>query len=84
MGRRVIFRYGQGQMRLPNLQLECSISENSNVERNFKITHIKYATDFPFGSEIGKVKVHKLKSSLSAQQSFFTKPDLKSKAATMT
>lgn len=60
-----------------------ALPKRANVERHFKTTHSKYATDFPFGSENRKIKVRELKSSLSAQQSFFTKPDSKSKAATL-
>ncbi|KAK9702553.1 hypothetical protein QE152_g29870 [Popillia japonica] len=60
-----------------------ALPKRANVERHFKTTHSKYATDFLFGSEIRKVKVREVKSSVSAQQSFCTKPDLKSKAATL-
>lgn len=62
---------------------KVALPKRANVERHFKTTHTKYATDFPFGSEGRKIKVRELKSSLSAQQSFFTKPDSKSKAAAL-
>lgn len=60
-----------------------ALPKKANVERHFKTTHIKYSTDFPVGSEIRRLKVRELKNSLCTQQSFFTKPDTKSKAATL-
>ncbi|GFX85520.1 DUF4371 domain-containing protein [Trichonephila clavipes] len=46
--------------------------------------HLKYATDFPTGSELRKVKVHELKSNLHLQQSLFTRPGTKAKAFKIT
>lgn len=60
-----------------------ALPKRANVERHFKTIHAKYATDFPFGSENRKRKVRELKGSLSAEQSVFTKPESKSKAATL-
>ncbi|GFW11751.1 general transcription factor II-I repeat domain-containing protein 2A [Trichonephila clavipes] len=45
--------------------------------------HLKYATDFPIGSELRKIKVHELKSNLHLQQSLFTRSGTKAKAVTL-
>ncbi|GFW92260.1 DUF4371 domain-containing protein [Trichonephila clavipes] len=69
------------------LSLICNSSvalrKTANDKRHFKTIHLKYATDFPIGSELRKVKVHELKWNLHLQQSLFTRPGTKAKAVTL-
>lgn len=67
----------------------CLISRSSsalpkkgNVERHFRMVHRTFDTDFPPSSELRKRKVRELKSQLLGQQSLFTRPTAKAKAAT--
>ncbi|KAF7650099.1 hypothetical protein LDENG_00131240 [Lucifuga dentata] len=59
-----------------------AIPKKGNVERHFRTVHKNYDTDFPPKSELRKRKVRELKSQLIGQQSFFTQPNSKAKAAT--
>lgn len=63
-------------------QTSIAIPKKGNVERHFRTLHKNYDSDFPAKSELRKTKVRELKSQLIGQQSLFTKPNSKAKAAT--
>jgi len=60
-----------------------SITKKGNLERDFKITHLTFDRDFPSKIEVCKKQLEKLKLEIDYQQLIFTKPVLKSKAATI-
>ncbi|KAL7369700.1 hypothetical protein ABVT39_005989 [Epinephelus coioides] len=55
----------------------------SAAEHHFKTVHKSYETDFPAKTDLRTRKVRELKSQLAAQQSIFTRPNTKGKAATV-
>ena len=59
-----------------------AIPKKGNLERHFKTVHKSYETDFPAKTPLRSRKVRDLKSQLAAQQSVFTRPNTKGKAAT--
>ena len=59
-----------------------ALPKKGNVERHFRMVHRTFDTDFPPSSELRKRKVRELKSQLLGQQSLFTRPTSKAKAAT--
>ncbi|CAK6982894.1 zinc finger BED domain-containing protein 5-like isoform X1, partial [Scomber scombrus] len=59
-----------------------AIPKKGNLERHFKTVHKSYETDFPAKTPLRSRKVRELKSELAAQQSVFTRPNTKGKAAT--
>lgn len=59
-----------------------SIPKKGNIERHYCTVHRSYDNDFPPKTELRKRKVRELKSQLVGQQSLFTKPNSKAKAAT--
>lgn len=60
-----------------------AIPKKSNIERHFKTVHTNFDSDYPMNSEIRRKKIISLKSSITNQQSFFTKPLQQHKAATI-
>lgn len=60
-----------------------ALAKKGNLERHFKTMHKTYERDFPAKSELRKSKIQELKSQLAAQQSLFTKPNTRGKAATI-
>ncbi|XP_049444494.1 general transcription factor II-I repeat domain-containing protein 2-like [Epinephelus fuscoguttatus] len=60
-----------------------SIPKKGNLERHFKTVHKSSETDFPAKTALRTRKVQELKSQLAAQQSIFTRPNTKGKAATI-
>lgn len=59
-----------------------ALPKKGNVERHFRMVHRTFDTDFPPSTELRKRKVRELKSQLLGQQSLFTRPTSKAKAAT--
>jgi len=57
-------------------------NKKGNLERYFKTTHSTFDIDFPPKTEIRKKQLEKLKLEIDKRQLIFTKPVLKSKAAT--
>ncbi|KAF0751864.1 zinc finger BED domain-containing protein 5-like [Aphis craccivora] len=64
-------------------QLTISTTKKGNLERHFRTTHSKFDIDFPPKTEVRKKQLEKLKLEIDKQQLTFTKPVLKSKAATI-
>ncbi len=60
-----------------------AVPKKHNAERHFLTNHTTFNTNYPLKSEIRKKKIDQLKSNLSALQSVFTIPLLKSKNATI-
>lgn len=60
-----------------------AIPKKGNLERHFKTVHKNYDTDFPVKTALRTRKLQELKSQLAAQQSIFTRPNTKGKAATI-
>ena len=60
-----------------------TLPKKGNLERHFKPVHKSYDTNFPAKSPLRARKIQELKSQLAAQQSVFTRPNTKSKAATI-
>lgn len=52
------------------------------MERHFRTLHKNYDRDFPARSKLRRTNVNELQSQLIGQQSLFTRPGLKAKAAT--
>lgn len=63
-------------------QAIISLPKKGNLERHFTTMHKRYENDFPAQSELRKIKLKELKSQLAAQQSIFTRPNTRGKAAT--
>lgn len=63
-------------------QSSIALPKKGNVERHFRMVHRTFDTDFPPSTELRKRKVRELKSQLLGQQSLFTRPTSKAKAAT--
>ncbi|KAH1028586.1 hypothetical protein HUJ05_001927 [Dendroctonus ponderosae] len=73
---------GQGICLLCNNSV--AIPKKTNIERHFKAVHTNFDSDYAMNSEISeKEKKSSLKSSITNQQSFFTKPLQQHKAATI-
>ncbi|XP_067937246.1 general transcription factor II-I repeat domain-containing protein 2A-like [Watersipora subatra] len=62
-------------------QAIISLPKKGNLERHFTTMHKRYENDFPAQSELRKIKLKELKSQLAAQQSIFTRPNTRGKAA---
>ncbi|CAM4659072.1 unnamed protein product [Leuciscus chuanchicus] len=60
-----------------------ALPKKGNLERHFKTVHKSYDADFPAKSALRTRKVRELKGQLAAQQSIFTRPNTKGKAATI-
>jgi len=58
-----------------------SLVKKGNLERHFITMHNKYTKDFLVQSELRQKKLEELKSQLATQQSIFTKPNTRGKAA---
>uniref|UniRef100_A0A8C1R9U2 HAT C-terminal dimerisation domain-containing protein n=1 Tax=Cyprinus carpio TaxID=7962 RepID=A0A8C1R9U2_CYPCA len=59
-----------------------ALAKRGNVERHHNTIHPNFKDTYPLKSTLRSKKVDELKSVLKAQQSLFTKPTAKSKAAT--
>ncbi|GFQ69951.1 general transcription factor II-I repeat domain-containing 2-like protein [Trichonephila clavata] len=70
-----------GSMAFRKTTRSVSITKKSNIERHFKTVHTNFDSDYPMNSEIRRKKIIPLKSSITNQQSFFTKPLQQHKAA---
>lgn len=64
-------------------QITISTTKKGNLERHFRSTHSKFYIDLPPRTEVRKKQLDKLKLTIDKQQLIFTKPVLKSKAATI-
>ncbi|XP_026816124.1 general transcription factor II-I repeat domain-containing protein 2A-like [Rhopalosiphum maidis] len=64
-------------------QITISTTKKCNLERHFRTTHSKFDIDFRPKTEVRKKQLEKLKLETDKQQLIFTKPVLKSKAATI-
>lgn len=62
-------------------QATISLPKKGNLERHFTTMHKRYEKDFPSKSELRKRKLKELKLQLDTQQSIFTRPNTRGKAA---
>lgn len=83
MGRTVFLYNGECKMCVLYMSCKCGTSKKGNIERHFKSMHGSFDTDFPLKSELRKQKLKEFKSQLIGQQSYFTKHNTISKAATV-
>lgn len=60
-----------------------AVPKKHNVERHFQTIHATFDTSYPLKSEVRKKKINQLKSSLTAQQTVFTRHVEKSEKATI-
>lgn len=67
----------------PSVSSAKQIPKKGNLQQRFKMVHKSYQRDFPAKIELCSQKVQELRSQLAAQQSIFTRPNTKGKAATI-
>lgn len=62
---------------------KVALAKRGNLERHYKTIHKNHQKDFPPNSELRESKLKNLKLGLAGEQTMFTRPLEKSKAATM-